>query len=455
MTRVTAIDLGATSGRVSVVEIGDDKLSVQCVHRFPNRPVQLGDRLVWDIIGLYAEIEAGLAKVAASGPTDSIGVDSWGCDYALVTPSGDLCGLPVCYRDPRTLVPGDDGRTAVDRVHDIMPPAALYAATGTQYEPLNTVYQLASDTRLHRDDTFLMIPDLVTFWLTGVRSGEVTNASTTGMLDLATRRRLDAVTPDLVYPELRSPGTLIGRLTGPAGQRTGLAGTPVIAVGTHDTASAFAAVPSEDGRQAAIISSGTWSLVGLRLDQPIATEASRAANFSNEIGVDGTYRFLRNVMGRWVLDQCVRAWGTSVEDVLAAAAQEPGGVTFDIDDVTLLAAGDDMPSRVEALIGRPLGQAATARAVLDSLAVRYNEVIAKAGQLTGRAADVVHIVGGGARDALLCQLTADATGLTVIAGPVEATTIGNALLQSPVGATPRGRDLVRRTQPLVEYTPRR
>jgi len=482
--RVAAIDLGASSGRVSVVEIGHDHLRVDCVHRFACRTLALGDDLVWDIHDILTEVEKGLAAAAATGCIDSVGIDSWGCDYGLLRPSGGLTGPPACYRSDRTTRPDADGRSAVDRVHDLVPPAALYAATGTQFEPFNTVYQLAADAaagRLRDGDTVLMIPDLVAHRLTGRVSAEVTSASTTGLTDPAARRldagllttlaeRLGAPAP--AWPPLREPGAVIGPITAPVAERTRLApGTPVIAVASHDTASAFTAVPhAPDDGFAAYLSSGTWSLIGVELDAPVVTPASQAANFTNELGVAGTVRFLRNVMGRWVLDECVRAWAEPLDAILIAAATQPGGLTFDIDHPSLLRPGADMPERVARLAGRDdLPPAHMARAILDSLATAYARAVATVTMLTGRTVESVHVVGGGSRDRLLCQLTADTTGLPVIAGPAEATTIGNALLQAwrlerpgddTPGSTPTRTDLdamralVRRTQPVTTYTPR-
>ena len=495
--RVAAVDLGASSGRVSVVDVDDNVLRVTCVRRFDTSAICVDGCLVWDITRIFAEIEAGLAAAAATGRIDSVGIDSWGCDYGLVSQAGDLKQLPSCYRDKRTLTPDENGASTVDLVHETIDRDTLYAMTGTQFQPFNTLYQLVDDARhqrLHLGDVALMIPDLVAYWLTGHMTSDVTNLSTTGLVD-PWRRQLAA---GLMGPlraasgdadnvlfaqllrhwrQLGQPGCLIGLVTADIAQRTGLPpATPVVGVATHDTASAVVAVPVEsgDGDHWAYISSGTWSLVGVELPAPVVTQAGGTANFTNELGVANTVRYLRNITGLWVLNECVRAWQTasadvSMEALVNAAANEATGVMFDIDDPSLLSPGLDMPVRVARLMGRDNPpQASITRAILDSLASAYARAVNQVEQLCGRHVKVIHIVGGGSQNGLLCQLTADATGLPVIAGPVEASTIGNALVQAwalgwrvqPSGATVSQADLenmrrlVARTQPLLRYEPR-
>jgi len=498
VVRAAAIDLGASSGRVSVVEVGAGQLRATSVHRFTTRTVQLGRRLVWDLPGMYAEIEAGLAAAAATGRIDSVGIDAWGCDYGLVEPGGDLIGLPICYRDPRTVTPGDDGLSAVDRMHAAIDWATYYSITGTQFQPFNTIYQVIDDVRCgraSRGEVALMIPDLVAYWLTGRRTAEVTNLSTTGLLDPQRRQLADGLVEPLEnaagftrHPSgltsliehwrgLLEPGCVIGPVTDGVARRTGLsAGTPVVAVASHDTASAVVAVPGAEGRQWAFVSSGTWSLVGVEVLEPVVTEAGRDANFTNELGVAGTVRYLRNVSGLWVLTECVRAWaaahaGVSLSGLVSAAADDTTRRLFDINDPSLMAAGDDMPERVARLIGQDaLTPVATTRAILESLAHSYADSIKQSERLIERRVDVVHIVGGGSQNALLCQLTADATGLPVVAGPVEASTLGNGLVQAWAlgersggvrdGTISQGdlatmRRLVADTQPLVRYEPKK
>jgi sugar (pentulose or hexulose) kinase len=311
----------------------------------------------------------------------------------------------------------------------------------------------------------LLIPDLLAYWLTGVAGAEITNASTTSLLDVragawATEVIQKTGLPPRIFPPLRRPGEIIGPVLEPNGLGSPL---PVIAVASHDTASAVAAVPAA-GADFAYISSGTWSLAGMELDAPVLTAASRAANFTNETGVDGTIRYLRNLTGLWLLQQSLRCWpGSSLDDLLAGAARVPRlRFVIDPDDPVFVPPGD-MPGRIATwLAGRgeavPAGPAETVRCILDSMALGHRRAVAEAQSLSGRHADVVHIVGGGARNALLCQLTADATGLPVIAGPAEATALGNVLVQArALGAAPGDlagmRALIRSTQPLRSYSP--
>ena len=440
---VAAVDLGASGGRVIAGRVSPDGIELHEVSRFANEPVRAGGTLHWDILRLYADVTAGLRHAAASFPLASAGIDSWAIDYGLLDASGALIGNPVHYRDSRT-----DGVTAG------VPAAELYAATGIQYLPFNTIYQLraaAGTPALAAARTLLLIPDLLAYWLTGTAGAEVTNASTTALLDVSSRtwatglmRR--AGIPQSLFPALRQPGDLIGPVH-PAEQLTGAGGgpLPLVAVGSHDTASAVAAVPAE-GPGFAYISSGTWSLVGLELAAPVLSEASRAANFTNEAGVDGTVRYLRNVSGLWLLQECQRHWGAAagpVDALLRQAAQaEPLRFVIDADDPVFLPPGD-MPGRIAAWLtarGRPApaSPAEFTRCILDSLAVAYRRALADAQALSGQHADVVHIVGGGSRNELLCQLTADAAGLPVLAGPAEATAIGNVLVQGRAAGAVHG-----------------
>jgi rhamnulokinase len=462
--RVAAVDLGASSGRVMVAEVGADQLELTEVARFPNGPVRLRDTLHWDLLALYRGVLEGLR---AAGPElDAVGIDSWGVDFGLLDATGGLLGNPVHHRDART-----DG--VPDRVHGIIPPAELYAATGVQVMPINTIYQLvaAADTpQLAVASDLLLLPDLLAYWLTGARRAEVTNASTTGLLDVRERTwsaeviRRAGIDPALFGP-LVEPGERIGELAPHVLADTGLsAPVPVIAVGSHDTASAVVGVPA-DGERFAFISCGTWSLVGVELPAPVLSEASRAANFSNELGVDGTVRYLRNVMGLWLLQECLRAWpDADLHTVLdEAAGAQAFGAVVDAGDPTFLAPGD-MPRRIaEAcrLLGQdpPTDRGGVVRCVLESLALAHRRTVREASALSGREVDVVHVVGGGARNALLCQLTADACGLPVVAGPVEATALGNVLVQARALGAVHGdlavlRALLRATQPLTRYEPK-
>lgn len=431
--RVAAVDLGATSGRVMVAEVGEQRLDLTPVHRFPNGPVRRADGgLHWDFESLHREILAGLRAV---GPVDSIGIDSWAVDYGLLDASGILLGDPYCYRDERT-------QAGVRRVAAVVSDQELFDRTGLQHQPFNTMYQLAAEDSLERAATMLLIPDLVAYRLTGVLGAELTNASTTQLLDVRRQEwALDLADrvgiPRSLLPPLRRPGEVIGVLDAAVAEAAGQApGTPVVAVGSHDTASAVVGVPAVAGSSFAYISSGTWSLVGVELDAPVLTAAARAANFTNEGGVDGTTRFLRNVMGLWVLGESLRHWGTDdLPGLLAAAAARPrGGPVIDIDSPEFLPPGD-MPARIVSAclatdLEPPSDRPAMVRCILDSLAAAYATAVAQVCELTGRAVDVVHIVGGGAQNDLMCRLAADALGRTVLAGPVEATAIGNVLVQA-------------------------
>jgi len=453
---VAAVDLGASGGRVMAGRVSGSEVSLHDVHRFGNLPVTAGGTLYWDILRLFAEVRHGLEATARQFPLASAGIDSWGVDYGLLDESGALLGNPVHYRDART-----EGVAA--RVLAAVPADELYAVTGIQQLPFNTIYQLAATPMLPQAHTMLLIPDLLAYWLTGAAGAEVTNASTTSLFDVraqtwATGVIRKAGLPPRIFPPLRQPGDVIGTYRSEPGSPL-----PVIAVGSHDTASAVAAVPAT-GPHFAYISSGTWSLAGMELATPVLTEASRAANFTNETGIDGTIRYLRNVMGLWLLQECLRGWPeASLDSLLAQAARVPPlRFVVDPDDPVFLPPGE-MPARIaswladrgEAAPGEP---AETVRCVLDSLALAYRRAICSAQSLSGRHADVVHIVGGGALNTLLCQLTADATGLPVTAGPTEATAFGNVLVQArALGAAPGDlagmRALLRSSQPLRSFSP--
>jgi rhamnulokinase len=454
-----AVDLGATSGRVMLGVVrscaGSRPPQVELVEcgRFANGPVtdQRG-ALRWDVRALWRGILDGLrsaAEVARERGVEirGIGVDSWAVDHGFLDAAGDLVADPFCYRDLRT-----DGTAG--EVYRRISFADHYAVNGLQDLPFTTEFQLVAgrgDAEWARADQLLLIPDLIGYWLTGRRVAEVTNASTTGLLDARSRTwsadlldRLAAVYPELAglrdrLPELVEPGTAVGQLVPEVREATGLGEVPVFAVASHDTASAVAATPLPK-TAGAYISSGTWSLVGLELLGPRLTEGSRAANFTNELGLDGTVRYLRNVMGLWVLDECLRAWEESGDPVDraalldAAAAEPPSAVLLDVDGDELLAPGD-MPRRVADAVVRaggdsPASRAALARVVLDSLAAAYARVIGEASDLADVEVGVVHVVGGGSQNQLLCRLTAEATGLPVIAGPAEATALGNVLVQA-------------------------
>ena len=470
-TAVAAVDLGASGGRVMMGTVGrGQQLELQELHRFPNVPVRVLGTLHWDVLALFQGVLDGLGAAARAGAgLASLGIDTWGVDYGLLDADGTLLGNPVHYRDTRT-----EGMAG--QVLARVPAAELYAITGIQQLPLNTIFQLAAAVgtpQLAAARTLLMIPDLLAYWLTGQAGAEVTNASTTQLYDVraqawATSLMTRVGIPPGIFPPLRRPGDIIGELLPRITTETGLATpVPVLAVGSHDTASAVAAVPAQ-GPGFAYISCGTWSLVGMELPGPVLSEASFKANFTNEAGIDGTIRYLRNVMGLWLLQESMRTWsarGTpaDLDTLLAAAAEAPAlRAVIDPDDPHFLTPGD-MPGRIAHACRRtgqdpPADPGATVRCILDSLALAYRRTIAEVQELSGRHVDTVHIVGGGARNALLCQLTADACGLPVVAGPVEAAALGNVLVQArALGAAPDDlagmRQLLRQTQNLHRFAP--
>jgi rhamnulokinase len=437
-----AIDLGAGSGRAFLGHVGGDGLTLQEVHRFTYGPRPSDGRLRWDMAALHGGLVAGLtaaraAAASAGGTLGSIGVDAWGVDYGLVDRDGRLVEEPISYRDPRT-----DGVMAA--VLARVPRAEIFARTGIQFLPINTIYQLVAHVRdgLSRDaDGILLMPDLCHLFLSGARSGEYTDASTTQLLDATSRHWDDALfarlgLPRALMPALVEPGTDLGALRPSLQADLGGEAIHVVAPATHDTASAVVGTPLTPGW--AFISSGTWSLVGVERATPLLTAEAAAANFTNEGGAGGTIRFLRNVMGLWVLEGCRREWGSTAPDLdalVAGAARvpEPAGV-IDVDDLGLL----NPPSMVAAIRAQlaatgqrcPDTPIELARVIFDSLALGYARVVAAIERLTGTPIGGIHVVGGGSRNAYLNQATADATGKPVLAGPVEATAAGNLIVQA-------------------------
>lgn len=463
-----AVDLGASSARVVLGHVGADTLAIEQVHRSPNRPVRIGGRLYSDVLDLYRATLIGL-RAAARTPLTSIGIDSWAVDYGLLDAEGTLLANPTHYRDERAA-------RVLDDVLDQVPAEELYRITGIQLLPINTVFQLyaARETVAARAaHRMALIPDLIGYWLTGEIGAEITNASTTQLLDIRTQTwshdLMDRLGLDAgLLPPLLRPGRPLGTLRTDVAAETGIAAdVPVVAVGSHDTASAVVGVPATDDAFA-YISCGTWSLVGVELDRPVLTEQSRIANFTNEGGVDGTVRYLRNVGGLWLLQESERTWRAAgwegdLGELLRAAAAVPAlRAVVDVDAPEFLPPGD-MPARIAkhcARTGQPVPStpAETVRCVLDSLALAYRRALEDARRLSGKDVSVVHMVGGGAHNELLCRLTADASGLPVVAGPTEATAIGNLLVQARAAGVLRGgldrlRRLVRETQHLRHYAP--
>ena len=468
---VAAVDLGASSGRVMLGRVGPNELSLHPVARFGNDPVRTIDGLHWNILELYRQVLGGLRSALRDEPgLRSAAVDSWAVDYALLRGDAMLAN-PYHYRDQRT-------GAGVAQAHGLVSPAELYARNGLQFLPFNTLYQLTADRlagNLEAADSMLLIPDLLTYWLTGTKIAERTNASTTGLVDVHSGQWYHTLIttlglPPALFPTLVDAGSPIGPLLPDVATDIGATGDlQIVTTGSHDTASAVAAVPmtSDDG---AYISCGTWSLVGVELETPVLSEASRRANFTNESGVDGRVRYLRNVMGLWLLSESIRTWdrfgtATDLGALLAQATQVPPGsiAVFDVSDPLFLTPGD-MPTRIAAHCAerglRPPGtRAETVRSIIESLAAAYATTLHAAADLSGKTIRTVHVIGGGSQNQLLCQSTADRTGLPVLAGPVEATAIGNVLVQARtkglvIGSLDNLRSLVARSFAPVRYGPR-
>lgn len=546
MTTVVAIDLGASSGRVLRGVFDGERLAIEECSRFPNGPVALpgparaggagtggsgsgesragtsggagasersrdeaGVAYEWDILALWRGILDGLREASLRGTVDAIGIDTWAVDYGLLDEGGRLIGNPASYRSARC------GRGASE-VLDRWDSSWLYARNGLQFQPFNTLFQRVADRAEARADcarTALLIPDLLAYWLTGQARSELTNASTTGLVNAAGRdwdseilkRLRDDFGVEHIFPPLISPGEVIGEarvegldLRTSTGERT-----PVVAVGSHDTASAVAGVPARTG-SFAYISSGTWSLVGTELSAPVLSDEARAANFTNELGVDGTVRFLANIMGMWVQQECLREWAALGDEASGASgrvdwplldaqteAAQPARYLLDMSSPELMApgamvervrslwipgpgassaasSGDDSSSADEAGAGSgdrqasgvdPTERATVLRAITDSLALAYRRAIRRTSELSGTRPEAIHLVGGGSKNRLLAQETADATGIPVIAGPVEATALGNMLVSLRAIGAASGtlmdlRAISRASSALLTYEPR-
>ncbi|MEU4423188.1 rhamnulokinase family protein [Actinoplanes sp. NPDC024001] len=453
-----AVDLGAESGRVVRGSLRDGRLTVEELHRFVNRPVAVPDGLHWDVLALFAELSAGIAAAAAAGPVDGVGIDTWGNDFGLLDRAGGLIGNPWHYRDQRT-------RSSADLIAARVGAGEIYRTTGTAPLPINTASQLVAmedSPQLAAAERLVLLPDLFGYWLTGRPVTEQTIASTSQLLDVGTRGWATGVIDKLGIPrrlfdfEVVPPGSAIGQLR----EHPDI---PLWAVAGHDTASAVTAVPAGPA-PFGYLSSGTWSLVGLELDAPVLTEEARLAGFSNEAGVDGTIRFLRNGTGLWLLQRCRAAWRSPTYGELVAAAERAPGFQGLVDpDDPAFVSPRDMPAQLVASCRRagqpvPADRAAVVRCVLDSLACKHRWSLERAERLAGRRAEVLHMVGGGSANPLLCRLTADLTGRPVLAGPVEATAVGNLLVQAraagELASLGEIREVVARSLPPRRYEPR-
>jgi rhamnulokinase len=438
-----AFDLGAESGRAVLGTLDGGRLSVHEVRRFANTPLALSGHIHWNVYALFDEIVTSMREAAATvgGRPDSLGVDTWGVDFGLLARDGSLLGLPFCYRDHRNA-------GAMEDFFKLVPRPALYEATGIQFMPFNTLFQVYAMVRdrsplLDAAADLLFMPDLFNYLLTGKKAAEFTIATTSQMLDPRTRAWIPGLFQAMglskkILQDIVEPGTILGPLAEAVAAGSGLRQVPVVATAGHDTAAAVAAVPAE-GVHWAYISSGTWSLVGVEELSPVISPRSLEANFTNEGGVGGTIRFLKNVTGLWLVQGCRKAWsedGTVSYEELARAAAEapPFAALIDPDDPGFLNP-PDMPEAVAAYCRRtgqklPEPRAALVRSLLESLALKYRYVIDQLRLVLGHPIERLHVIGGGSRNTLLCQLTADATGLPVVAGPAEATAIGNILVQA-------------------------
>ena len=444
ITAHIAIDLGASGGRVGLGFLEQGKLEIEIVHRFWNGVTPLPSGLYWDLIGLWREILQGLKLAAARAKerglkVSSVAVDSWAIDFALLDQYGLMLDGVHGYRDART-------EGVMERSFQIVSRADLFEATGLQFLSFNTVYQLIALKRdapkiLESAVHFLLVPDLLHYWLTGIITSERTNASTTQFYNPKTRDwAFDVLQtfgiPSVMLPKIIEPGSVIGKLLPNVARDSFLENVVVIAPGSHDTASAVVSVPMTDANSV-YISSGTWSLVGLETQEPVISSTALAANLTNEAGVNGTNRLLKNVMGLWILQECRRAWGNPewTELYLEAEQSQAFSSLIDPDDARFLAPGEDMPLRVQKLCletkqNIPQSRAEIVRCVLISLALKYRVVLEQLERVTDSRVPKIHVVGGGSQVDILNQFTANATQLEVIAGPIDATLTGNILVQA-------------------------
>lgn len=471
MKHYLAIDLGAESGRAMLGTLSDDSLALEELHRFPNTPVRLPTGLYWDTFRLFHEIQQGLAIAGRDRKLslDGIGVDTWGVDFGLLGCDGALVDNPRHYRDSRN-------NGMLEKTFAVVPREEIFSQTGIQFMQFNSLYQLyaaklAGAPGLQAAERLLFMPDLFNYWLSGVQVTELSIASTSQFYNPSKKRWATELfakleLPEKILPDIVQPGTLLGALLPHVAEATGHeAATPVFATCGHDTASAVAAVPAT-GEDWCYISSGTWSLMGVELAEPVINEGSLALNFTNEIGANGTIRFLKNIAGLWLLQECRRAWALEGREYtyaeLAGMASTAPPFTAIIDPDAFLEPGG-MPDKIAAFCrqhGQPVPEtpAAMCRSILESLALRYRQVLESLESLLGRKLGVIHIVGGGSRNQVLNQFVADATGRPVVAGPAEATALGNVLVQAIGSGELKGLDearrLIARSFPLERFEPR-
>lgn len=467
-----AVDLGAESGRVLAADFDGHTLSLRVIHSFPNGPVVLNGSIHWNVVGLYNEILLGLAMAQAEygKSLQSIGVDSWGLDYGHLDAQGHLLGMPYHYRDERTL-------PMLDLFHQRADRKESYARTGIQPLFINTLFQLMAEKEsgqacMDRSDQMLFTPDLINFWLTGKKGNEITMASTSQMLNQESRtwdlEFLESLgLPTSFLGDLWEPGHLVGPVQGAAKNRIQCDHLPVYTVGSHDTASAVAGVPAVGESDFAYLSSGTWSLMGVENEKALCDPISEKLGFTNEFGISGDIRYLKNISGLWIVQECRRHWKSMGEDFnytqLTHMAKEaiPFASIIDVDDPIFSTMGN-MPSKIDTKCkesgqSTPSSKNEIVRVALEGLALKYREVLENLRSQTGKSLQSLHIVGGGTQNVLLNQMTADSTGCEVVAGPVEATSVGNVLVQmmatGEISSLAEGREIVANSFEPQRYTP--
>ena len=436
-------DFGASSGRAMLGVFDGERIEIEEIHRFSNDPVMLCGRFVWDVPRLVYEMKQALLKLSRTGiHVDAIGIDTWGVDFGMLDKNGHLLGLPVHYRDDRTL-------GMREKLREVVSDQELFARTGMAYNQFNTIYQLYAmklegDPVLEGAADMLFMPDLLAYFLTGKKGTEYTVASTSEMLNPYTRDWDKELLEKLGIPtnflgEVKLPGTVRGTLLKDIARECGVDEIPVIAIGGHDTASAVAAVPAVE-KDFAYISSGTWSLLGAEIEEPLCAESVMNANYTNEGGVDGSIRLLKNIMGLWIIQECKREWdrrsdAVGFAELVEMAVKAPAfKAIIDVDDPCFMAPGD-MPNRIQAYCERtgqavPQGRGEISRVIYESLALKYRWAVERLEEVLGHPVKVLHIVGGGSKNALLNRFTAEAIKRPVVAGPGEGTVIGNLLMQA-------------------------
>jgi rhamnulokinase len=440
-----AVDLGAESGRVMLGSLSQGKLTLEEIHRFGNGPINIDGSLRWDLDNLFAEVKAGIGKAVrqARGDIAGIGVDSWGVDFGLIDDKGQLVEQPYHYRDKR-----NDGM--LEKAFELIPKREIYENTGLQFMQINSAYQLlsmrlADSPSLGKAKQLIFMADLLAYLLSGQAYGEYTLASTSQLMDMRmgqwSKRIFEGFSLSMgIMPRIVAPGTITGQLKKQIADELSCGQIPVIAVGSHDTASAVAAVPAEGDNNWAYFSCGTWSLIGVELAKPVINDKTFEYGFTNEGGVEGTIRLLKNVMGLWLVQECRRQWQKEGSDLSYAeltemAKKAPAFAAHINPDYSGFLAPGDMPQRINDYLGKtgqkPISdKGQMIRTILESLALKYRWVIEKIELVTGKPVERLHIVGGGIQNQLLCQFTADATGKKVTAGPIEATAAGNILMQA-------------------------